>query len=51
MNASYTRKKIIFNKLFEKKFFYEIVNKEIWGHDDQLISSHVKCFCKQVDLE
>jgi hypothetical protein len=44
MNVSYICKKMIFNKLFEKKNFYEIVNKEIWGHDDQSISSHVKCF-------
>jgi hypothetical protein len=44
MNASYICKKIIFNKLFEKKKLYEIVNKDIWRHDDQSINSHVKCF-------
>jgi len=43
MNALYICKKIIVNKLFEKRKFYEIVNKEIWGHD-RSISSHVKCF-------
>ncbi len=44
MNALYICKKIIFNKLIEKKKFYEILNKEIWRHDDQSSSSHVKCF-------
>jgi hypothetical protein len=43
-------KKIIFNKLFEKKKIYEIVNKEIWGHDDQSISSHVNFFSNRTWL-
>jgi hypothetical protein len=39
-------RRLYLTSCLKRKKFYEIVNKEIWRHDDLSFSSHVKCFCK-----